>query len=269
MVRVIEAQYRWTEHKGFVLDRKQEIPHYIIAQYFSRIALRIGGRTQFTPSGSIAIVAPGVAHGYRCSEALVHHWVHADGNIDELLAKYGIEPNRLYAMENSEDLSNIFRQIALTYHDMGQFRDEYMALKIEELLITMGMHLKLQTTASDLDYNAIVRLKELRFRMIEHPEYGWSISEMARQVCISESYFFTLYRKYFGVTPNRDLIGIRIDHARINLRSGYSVTETAEKVGYSNVYHFIRQFKKQTGMTPNQCKKKLVSQKLEKQLEEK
>lgn len=254
-MKVMEAQYRWTERAEFTLTRDQGLPHYIIAQYLSRIDLRIEDRIESASLKSVLVLEPNVPHGYRCEETLLHHWLHVDGNVGELITQYGIRPNRLYQLENDGDLSAIFRQIAQAYHDKGPFREQYMSLKVEELLITIGMQLRLQTTSSDLNYHVIVCLKELRFELVEHPEYNWTVSEMAKRAYMSESYFYSLYRKCFGITPNRDLIGIRIEHARRNLRSGYSVAETAEKVGYSNVYHFIRQFKEIVGVTPNQYKK--------------
>lgn len=48
-----------------------------------------------------------------------------------------------------------------------------------------------------------MHLKELRRRILEHPEYDWSVAEMARQMYLSESYFSPLYRKCFGITPNQ------------------------------------------------------------------
>lgn len=255
VIRVIEANYRWGEKEGFSLVREAGLPHYIIAQYLTRIDLRIGDETMPTSPGSVAVFAPNIPHGYRCDEPLLHHWLHVEGDLAPLLTKYGIKPNRLYQLQNADELSTVFRQIALTYHDRGQFRDDYMALKIEELLIAMGMQHRLEKTVTDLNYNVVVRLRALRLRLMERPEDDWTVAKMASAAYLSESYFYALYRKCFGVTPNHDLIRFRLDHARTNLCSGYSVAETAERVGYANVHHFIRQFKKVVGVTPNQYKK--------------
>lgn len=51
----------------------------------------------------------------------------------------------------------------------------------------------------------------------------------------------------------RDIIYARIERAK-NLLSArtYSVSEVAKLAGYTNEYHFIRQFKKVAGVTPGQ-----------------
>lgn len=255
MLKILDAQNNWVEKKGFLLEREEGMPFYIVAQYLSRIDLRIGGATHQTPLGSILILEPNIPHAYYCSEELLHHWFHLDGDeVKPLLNKYGIPPNKLYSLGNAEQFSTIFQQISLTYHDKGHFREDFMDLKVRELLIGMGMQINLQAQARDLNYDVIMRLKKLRFRILEHPEYDWTVSEMARQMYLSESYFSPLYRKCFGITPNRDLIAIRIERARTNLLCGSSVAAAAERSGYTNVYHFIRQFKKVMGMTPNQYK---------------
>jgi YesN/AraC family two-component response regulator len=55
-----------------------------------------------------------------------------------------------------------------------------------------------------------------------------------------------------------DVICARIDAAKVLLVSSpdTSVTELAEKLGYKNPYHFIRQFKKITGITPGAYRNK-------------
>lgn len=254
LLHVLEAQCNWVEQQGFELRRDEGIPHYIVAQYLSQIELYYESTRMKTPRGSILVLEPYVPHGYHCNEALLHHWFHLDGDVLPLLSRYGIQPNVFYQLGNAEDLSRIFEQIARIYHDKGCFRDNHLALKVEELFVCMGTQIHLQASASDLNYNVIKRLQELRFHILEHPEYDWSVGEMARQMFLSESYFHQLYRKCFGVTPNRDLIAIRIERARTNLMCGASVATASKKSGYANVYHFIRQFKKVMGVTPNQYK---------------
>ena len=51
----------------------------------------------------------------------------------------------------------------------------------------------------------------------------------------------------------QDLISARIEHAKLQLRlSDMSVSSLALFCGYENELHFMRQFKKRTGLTPSQ-----------------
>ncbi|MBQ1935624.1 MAG: helix-turn-helix transcriptional regulator, partial [Clostridia bacterium] len=76
-------------------------------------------------------------------------------------------------------------------------------------------------------------------------------------VQLSRSRFSVLYQKIFHVSPIRDLIRARIERACYYLSSGtQSIPEIAELCGYQNEYHFIRQFKEETGMTPGAFRNK-------------
>ena len=90
--------------------------------------------------------------------------------------------------------------------------------------------------------------------MIASPQAHWNVKEMAARVNASPSWLFAAYRAAFGVSPGRDCILARVERAKILLAQGLSVAETAERVGYSNVYHFIRQFRQATGETPGQVR---------------
>ena len=79
---------------------------------------------------------------------------------------------------------------------------------------------------------------------------------MSELVNLSESRFYSLYKKVFGITPQHDLFMLRIQRAQNYLISTtYSVETIAALVGYKNQYHFIRQFKQYIGFPPGQYRK--------------
>ena len=79
---------------------------------------------------------------------------------------------------------------------------------------------------------------------------------MAELAYVSPSRFHTVYRAAFGISPMDDLIHARIDTAKNRLcNSNESVNRLALELGYKNVTHFCRQFKKITGMTPVEFRK--------------
>ena len=59
-----------------------------------------------------------------------------------------------------------------------------------------------------------------------------------------------------GMTFKEYLLQLRMEAAKQILRDdGLSITETAEKVGYFNISHFIKCFKEYVGVTPGEWKK--------------
>lgn len=74
---------------------------------------------------------------------------------------------------------------------------------------------------------------------------------------ISEVYLRKLFSNLFGITPAKYVTDVRIEKAKSMLISGImSVSEVAEAVGFSNIYHFSKTFKRVTGYTPTEYTKK-------------
>lgn len=70
---------------------------------------------------------------------------------------------------------------------------------------------------------------------------------------ISRGYFFDLFKKATGLPPTQYINQFRINRAREDLRnSDISVTEIAEKHGFSSVHYFSKLFKQVNGKSPRE-----------------
>ena len=74
---------------------------------------------------------------------------------------------------------------------------------------------------------------------------------LARLCFMSEAYFRRLFGAGFGTSPAKYIKDLRVRKAKNMLATSEdSVTEVAEKCGYSSVYYFCQDFKTITGETP-------------------
>jgi AraC-like DNA-binding protein len=72
---------------------------------------------------------------------------------------------------------------------------------------------------------------------------------------LSARRFGDLFRFAFDTTPNRYIVGRRVDRAKSLLEAGgLTVAEIAELCGFSDVYYFSKVFKRETGVTPGKWK---------------
>jgi len=99
-------------------------------------------------------------------------------------------------------------------------------------------------------------LHELQYRIYEEPQLAWNAAEAAQQLGISTSYFQHIYKKNFEISFNADVIHARISLAeRLLKQTHLSVSEVAEKCGYTDVSYFMKLFKKKNGKTAMAYKK--------------
>lgn len=82
------------------------------------------------------------------------------------------------------------------------------------------------------------------------------ISDIAKSLFVSETYFRRLFKKSYGVSPNKYIIALKLEYASQMLASGfYSVTEVSTNAGFSDSKYFSRLFKKHYLKSPMEYKK--------------
>lgn len=88
-----------------------------------------------------------------------------------------------------------------------------------------------------------------------HLEYMNSITveQIAQRLNLDRSYFSTLFKKKVGISPGKYLMDYRMGiAASLLLKSGTSVSVTANSVGYSDIYIFSKMFKRYYGISPRE-----------------
>ena len=88
------------------------------------------------------------------------------------------------------------------------------------------------------------------------PEF--SISLLADQIGVSEVYIRKLFKAQYGTSPSKYLMSVRLDHAKNLIKYPFiTLEECAMQSGFSSLQYFCRLFKKETGISPGQYRKKL------------
>lgn len=91
-----------------------------------------------------------------------------------------------------------------------------------------------------------------------HPCEKISANELARLANMSVSRFFTIFKKNFGMTPVEYINHYKIDRALIIMMRDEKMTveEISEAAGFESSAYFRRTFKKITGISPREYKKR-------------
>lgn len=109
---------------------------------------------------------------------------------------------------------------------------------------------KLNVTETD------VTIKAKRYIADNYEDANLSLIQVAEYVGLNEKYFTSRFTKETGETFTTYLTEIRIQKAKELLKNtNFKVYEISEMVGYHNVEHFNRVFKKLTKISPAQYRK--------------
>ncbi len=90
-----------------------------------------------------------------------------------------------------------------------------------------------------------------------HPEWNLSVERLAREAGMSRSVFSDKFKSVIGLPPSEYLTKIRMVNA-IDLLADQATTipQVAEQVGYASEISFARAFKRETGATPSEYRRR-------------
>lgn len=87
----------------------------------------------------------------------------------------------------------------------------------------------------------------------EHISESLTISKICRDNLMSKSQLMNIFRKQTGHGVIENFNKMKIDKAKVFIRSSnLSFTQISERLGYSSIQYFSRQFRKFTGMSPTE-----------------
>jgi len=127
---------------------------------------------------------------------------------------------------------------------------------IDDLFILVARHLTRQNNSRRDFPQTFLKLEQA---LRENLSHQWTLEEMAALVGLGTTAFSEKVKNYTGFSPLNYLINIRISEAIKFLKRGdVHVTNIALDVGFYSSQHFATTFKKLTGYTPSDFRKKNI-----------
>ncbi|MBQ8606332.1 MAG: helix-turn-helix transcriptional regulator [Clostridia bacterium] len=255
MINLTKLRHSYPEKAGLCINRENGYPEYTFLHFHKKVTLLSGGELIETEPGCVIIYDVNEPQYYACSELLVHDWMHFSGDISSYLKLSGLSLGTVYYPSQSEFITAIIKEMETEFYGDAEGRNELLSLKLSELFIKLGRSVS-GNMSPLFDKETRNKFRDLRGALLSEPEKKWSVPQMADMVGFSQSRFYSIYKSIYGISPTADLIGAKMDRAK-NLLSftNKKIEEIAESLGYDNVTHFIRQFKKETGITPSSFRK--------------
>lgn len=259
-MEIIGIRHDWPEKAGFMISRPYGHTDYTFLHFTTPIDFEIEGRAIKAEPGACIFFEPGVRQFFHSDIDVIHNWFHADKSLALLLKRYEIPVNCILYPKNTEFISQIFRIAEAEFFSSNPYKTELLSCYINEFIIKFASSLKNDAAIAVVNRKEREKLQSARRTILSSPEKRWSVAEMADLVSLSPSRFHAVYKSVFGTSPLKDLIDAKIRYASSLLLSDESLIlpEVAERLGYNDQYHFIRQFKAVTGCTPGEYRKKNI-----------
>lgn len=100
--------------------------------------------------------------------------------------------------------------------------------------------------ASDIDFRISTCIQTIN----AHSDHKLSVSQLSKVSFLSESRLAHLFKKQLGISIHQCILWKKILLAVLKSREGYSLTECAHYVGFSDSSHFNKVFYKMFGVNP-------------------
>lgn len=254
MITISSVRHSFPEKTGFFIDRKKGHKDFTFLHFYNSVEIIKDGKTIKTQPHAVVLYDRKTPQYFKSMEPLIHDWIHFSGCIDELIIP-AFALDEIYYPNNFQMITETVAELEAEFFARKSNSDLLMDLKMKELLIKLERDiLKCQEDVVDLAY--IKKFRFLRGEIFSSLSDDWSVANMAKKINLSESYFYVLYKKIYGITPTADLINAKMISAKNMLMKNMLIDDIAFNLGYKNTTHFIRQFKSCVGMTPSEYRKK-------------
>ena len=211
-----------------------------------KCAFEGGGERALAP-GDCVVVTPGVVHIYGgTDDVYVEDTLMFQGPVADMLCDAGVLKSGVCQLGALRRV----REIAEAARDPSVSAQINANGALQQLLLDIYNLHRHRRTGGDT-------LEELLAVVKRSPERWWTVAELAEMANLSDDQLRRDFLRHTGMLPKNYIEQFKMHRAAELLHGGASITDTAEKLGYRDVYHFSRRFKSRFGVSPGRFRSQL------------
>ncbi|MCH5187915.1 MAG: helix-turn-helix transcriptional regulator [Oscillospiraceae bacterium] len=232
--------FRWVDDKRYLL------------LYFSS-PVRVG--KNITEPNAVLLYAPGEMRDYGSCGNFVNSYCTFE--VDKaLINKFMLKTNTLFYPENWSAINKLLRKVTDENNNTRPVRDYMITGLLLQLLSELSRGQTVHVGArADKEQQRRRRFEEIREEYLSDLANPPDINDIIASEFFSTSQFYRLYKKFFGVSPNEDLLRARMEYAKdLMIKTELSTSEIATMAGFKNSLNLYRCFGKRSEYTVKQWK---------------
>ena len=207
--------------------------------------------------GTIGSFTSGVPHQYKCNpeHPMEHFFIVFTGNeADELIELNSFANGSVVKQNNPALVLFLAESILRAGLEKTELSHQLCCHYLKALLIEQSLH----TAPSNKAYPmSISRYRQCRNYIDSNFSSITGTAEVAKACSMTTRYMSRLFKKYNDITPREYIMRLKLNKAAsVLLTSSNTIYEVAAMVGFSDPYHFSRNFKNFHGISPQNYRDK-------------
>jgi AraC-like DNA-binding protein len=210
--------------------------------------VEIESQTYDCGADSYFMIPPGVENKYWSVPGVTQEkifFICRGSLVKSLVEIYGLEKS--YIVKDASPLVKYFNNMLILGKQYGAQKDRDAALVFHKFI--QAAHLIIYGDNETLLPPIVQQLYKL---LDAHLEKKIDFSLISKEISYSQAYMVRLFKQHMGVTPHEYILRRRLETAQLLLRhSTLSIKEIAQRLVFSDQYHFSNYFKKCLGVSPS------------------
>jgi len=232
--------------------RRREFPFFVLEYVLAgRGTVRLGRRRHDLRPGVVFAYAPRMYCEMHTDprDPMVKYFLGLAGTgVAARLRRCGVPPGSARQLAAHAEVTTVLEDLVREGQRSGALARRICAVLFELLLLKIEAPSTLAPHASEPAREAFLRCKA---RIDAEPERLATLEEIAATAGVEASSVCRWFRRFQGASPYQYLMRRKMNLAAEHLiEHGGLVKEVAERVGFSDPYHFSRAFKAVHGVAP-------------------
>lgn len=237
-----------------LVHRPRGTSDWLFMLFYDPVELGIGDGIEHHPANTLMIWSPGDPQHYgQAGKKWQHTWIHCEGRfVRRIMRQLRLPVGRPIHHANPAPIE----QHLLAIHDelSGQARPDPQIVR--NLLENWLRHVRRRIDRESQTDVIPRKYLDARQYLDRHYDRPLRLRDLAGRMQLTEQHLCSSFSRYFGISPKNYVIRLRLYHAAQLLGdANLSITQIACMVGYSDLYHFSKLFKKHMGVSPQHLRR--------------